>query len=259
MPLLSIITVCKNPGFAITQTIESVLSQSFKNYEYIIVDSNSIDGTSNYLRRLYSDKRIDKLIIEQDDGIYQAINKGIMIAKGNYVGLIHAGDTYCKDIFKLLLPNLDDKNDVIYGPGFLKYNNYKKFIPLVFDSHKKLLKKNSILHPSTFVKKKLYQQLGLYNESFIIAGDFDFFNKAFKRGCKFNQVSFAVSNISFGGISSQPSYILISATECADIVFGINFSIKKYLFILKQVVLQFASICKIKILIMIKFITNFFF
>ena len=259
MPLLSIITVCKNPGFEITQTVKSVLSQSFKNYEYIIVDSNSIDGTSNYLRRLYSDKKIDKLIIEQDNGIYQAINKGVAIAKGNYVGLIHAVDTYCKDIFKLLLPSLDDKNDIIYGSAFLKYNNYKKKIQLPYDSHLEILKKNSIIHSSTFIKKKLFQRLGPYNESFVIAGDFDFFNKAFKRGYKFNQLSFAVSNISFGGISSQLSYILISATECSDIVFGINFSIKKYLFILKKVILLFLSIYKIKILFIIKFLKNLFF
>jgi len=259
MPLLSIITVCKNPGFAITQTIESVLSQSFKNYEYIIVDSNSTDGTSNYLRRLYSDKKIDKLIIEQDDGIYQAINKGIAIAKGNYVGVIHAGDTYCKDIFKLLSLSLDGKNEIVYGSAFLKYNNYKKYIELAYNSHTKILERNSIIHLSTFIKKKLFQQLGPYNESFVIAGDFDFFNKAFKRGCKFKQLFFAVTNISFGGISSQVSYILISATECSNIVFGINFSIKKYLFILKEVVLQFMSIYKIKILFIIKFLKNLFF
>jgi glycosyltransferase involved in cell wall biosynthesis len=259
MPLLSIITVCKNPSFAITQTIESVLSQSFKNYEYIIVDSNSTDGTSNYLRRLYSDKKIDKLIIEQDDGIYQAINKGIAIAKGNYVGVIHAGDTYCKDIFKLLSPSLDGKNQIVYGSAFLKYNNYKKYIELDYNSHTKILERNSIIHLSTFIKKKLFQQLGPYNESFVIAGDFDFFNKAFKRGFKFKQLFFAVTNISFGGISSQVSYILISATECSNIVFGINFSIKKYLFILKEVVLQFMSINKIKILFIIKFLKNLFF
>jgi glycosyltransferase involved in cell wall biosynthesis len=259
MPLLSIITVCKNPGFLITETVNSVLSQSFKNYEYIIVDSNSTDGTSNYLRRLSSEKKIDKLIIEQDDGIYQAINKGIKIAKGNYVGVIHAGDTYCKDIFKLLLPSLDDKNDIIYGSGFLKYYNLEKYIELAYDSHKKILKKNSILHPSTFIKKKLYQQLGSFNESFVIAGDFDFFNKAFKRGYKFKQLQLPFTNISFGGISSQLSYILISVTECADIIFGINFSIKKYLFILKQLVLQFINICKIKILLIVKFFKILFF
>ena len=174
MPLLSIITVCKNPGFSIAETVNSVVTQSFKDYEYIVVDSLSSDGTTEYLQNLHSKKKINKLIIEKDQGIYQAINKGINAAEGDYIGIIHAGDTYRKKIFELLNPHFNGKTDILYGSAHIIHEKDISYVNLKKNSHWELKKRNSIIHTSTFVKKSLYQEIGLYNEKFIIAGDYDF-------------------------------------------------------------------------------------
>ena len=226
MPLLSIITVCKNPGISIVETVESVLSQSFKDYEYIVVDACSSDGTVEYLKSLLSKKKINKLIIEKDEGIYQAINKGIKMAKGTYIGLIHAGDTYSQDVFKLLLPYFNIKEDIIYGSAKQIDQNNSSLIILSKNSFKNLKKENSIVHTSSFVKKKLYKQVGLYEEKFVIAGDFDFFNKALEQKFKFTYVPFVISNIKFGGISTKMSYTFTSAKECAQVIFGADSRMK---------------------------------
>lgn len=248
MPLLSIITVCKNPGFSIVPTVESVLSQSFKNYEYIIIDASSSDGTGKYLKRLKKNNKISKLIIENDKGIYEAINKGIKISSGTYVGLIHAGDTYCKDIFKKLTPYLHLKKDIIYGAAYLTKKNLKTLIELEINSHLKLTQKNSIIHTSSFIKKSLYLKIGKYNQDFIIAGDFNFFKKALNKNYKFEQVTFPISNIEFGGISSKIKYIYISAIECAKIIFGSSLHFKKIYFIISYMILNFFYILKKKLL-----------
>ena len=227
MPLLSIITVCKDPGFSIVETTQSVLSQQFRDYEYIVIDSLSSDGTSEYLQDLYRKKKIHKLIIEKDQGIYQAINKGIRIAKGSYVGLIHAGDTYCANIFQKLTPYLNIKADVLYGSAYIINEKNAYSINMNKNSHLGLKKKNSIIHTATFVKKSLHQKIGLYNEKFIIAGDFDFFKKALYKNFKFIQVPYKISNLKFGGISTRISYVTICTKECAEVVFGKNFSLKK--------------------------------
>jgi glycosyltransferase involved in cell wall biosynthesis len=247
MPLLSIITVCKNPGFSIIETVESVLSQSFKNYEYIIIDASSSDGTGEYLKRLYKKNKIDNLVIEKDHGIYHAINKGIRISRGTYIGLIHAGDTYCENIFKLINPYLDSKKDIIYGSGYLTEGNLKTFIELPVNSHFELSKKNSIIHTSSFVKKNLYQEIGMYNTKFVIAGDFDFFKKALDKNYKFEQLMFPISNNKFGGISTKFRYISISAVECAKVIFGDNFTIKKIKYIINYIILSFFYILKKKL------------
>lgn len=259
MPLLSIITVCKNPGFSIVATVESVLSQSFKDYEYIVIDSCSSDGTVEYLKNLHSKKKINKLIIEKDKGIYQAINKGIRIAEGAYVGLVHAGDTYNQDVFRLLLPYFKNKEDIIYGSSnqIIQHNSF--LIELSKNSFKNLKKKNSIVHTSSFVKKKLYNQVGLYEEKFVIAGDFDFFKKALEQKFKFTYVPFVISNIEFGGISTKIDYIFTSAKECAQVVFGSDFYLKKFIYFINYVFKSFIHLIKIKILLNIKLLKKIFF
>ena len=259
MPLLSIITVCKNPGFSIVKTVESVLSQSFKDYEYIVIDSCSSDGTVDYLKNLLSKQKINKLIIEKDKGIYQAINKGIRIAEGTYIGLIHAGDTYSQNVFKLLLPYFNIREDIIYGSAKQINQHNSSLIILSKNSFKKLKKENSIVHTSSFVKKKLFKQLGLYEEKFVIAGDFDFFKKALEQKIKFTFVPFVISNIKFGGISTKMSYIFTSAKECTQIIFGADSYLKKFKYFFIYVFKSFIHLIKVKILNDIKLLNKILF
>ena len=181
MPLISIITVCKNPGQALVDTVESVTNQVFKDIQYIIVDSQSNDGTQKYIQNLKKRNLIDQYIIEKDEGIYDGINKGIKLARGKFIGIIHAGDTYKKDIFLKLLKHFKSKADVIYGLCELDFISFSKIIKLNKNSYKDLKNKMSIMHPSTFINRTLYNKIGLYNKKFKISGDFDFFHRSVKK------------------------------------------------------------------------------
>ena len=105
-------------------------------------------------------------------------------------------------------------------------------------------KRNSIIHTSTFVKKSLYQEIGLYNEKFIIAGDYDFFKKSLDKKLNFFQVPFSISNIQFGGISTRIDFLTVSTKECTHIVFGNNSSLKKLKYFIGYFFTNFFSLIK---------------
>ena len=243
MPLLSILTVTKNPGYEIIKTVDSVLSQSFKDYEYIVVDANSIDGSYEYLKKLKKKKKIKKLILQKTKGIYQAINIGINASKGKFIGIIHAGDSYSKEIFFKLNKSFNNKNDILFGSGTLSFNLFNTPIFIKSNSYKQLDKSMSLLHPSTFVKRKIYKKLNFYEKSFKIASDFAFFKKALNNNYKFFNTKLIISDIKFGGISAQLKNTPLIAKELAAI--SNNYKEKnlislKFLFIFFKVFLDIA-------------------
>ena len=256
MPLFTIITVCKNPSYGIIKTINSVLQQSFQDYEYIICDGKSTDGTSEYLENLKKKKLVDKIIIETDDGIYQAINKALFFAKGEYIGLVHAGDFYEKNVFVNLVPHMNGINDVIYGSGHISNNFSKTFIPIKFNAHKKLNKRMSILHPSTFIKRSVYEKLNYYSTNYKIAGDFDFLNKTYNKKFIFKHLDFSFSTMLFGGISSQLKYVPLMAKETGNILYGPKVSLIKYNYILYYMIKHFIYGLIINFKIKFNFLKN---
>ena len=256
MPFLSIITICKNPSYKIIKTINSVLQQSFQNYEYIIFDGKSNDGTGEYLEILKKKKIINKIFIEKDDGIYQALNKALSIAKGEYVGLVHAGDTYEKNVFVNLVPHMNGINDVIYGSGYISNNFSKTFIPIKNDAHEQLNKRMSILHPSTFIKRSVYQKLNYYSTDYKIAGDFDFLTKAYNKKFIFKHLDFSFSTMLFGGISSQLKYVPLMAKETGSILYGPKASLIKYNYIFYYMNKHFLYGLIINLKIKLNFLKN---
>ena len=217
VPLLTILTVTKNPGYEVIKTVNSVLSQSFKDYEYLIVDANSTDGTYEYLKKLKKEKKINKLILQKSKGIYEAINQGINASKGKYIGIIHAADSYAKEIFFKLNKSFSNKNDILFGSGKLSFNFFNTNIHIKSNAYKQLDKSMSLLHPSTFVKKEIYKKLNFYEEGFKIAADFHFFKKALNNNYKFFNTKLEITDIKFGGISAQLKNSVIIAQELAAI------------------------------------------
>ena len=112
---ISIITICLNRKNEIKSTIESVLSQKHRNIEYILIDGGSTDGSSKIINSF--SKEIDHIISEPDNGIYSAINKGLKIATGEVIGLLHAGDLFYDDnvLSRVQKYFLDNEPDLIYG------------------------------------------------------------------------------------------------------------------------------------------------
>lgn len=203
---ITIITVVFNGAKTIKNTIESVLSQTYKNIEFIVIDGNSSDNTMEILNN-YKDK-IDILVSEPDKGLYDAINKGIGLATGDVIGLLHSDDFYTDNavlqrvvskfqesgadtLFADLLYIKDDNLNMV-----LRYYSAKNFTP------KKLTYGLMPPHPTFFVKKSIYDKYGPYRLDFKIASDYEmFFRLLYKNKVSYSYINFPIVKMRVGGLS----------------------------------------------------------
>ena len=163
---LSIITVVRNGATTIEQTILSVINQNYLDFEYIIIDGVSNDGTLPIINK-YSDK-IHKVISEPDKGIYDAMNKGILLAKGEWVYFLGADDTlYSHNTLNELFTSFDKRADVLYGKDIIK--NSKTIFDGEFDYNK--ICSSVPCHQAVFYKKNLFNKFGLFNTKYKINAD----------------------------------------------------------------------------------------
>ena len=164
---ISIITTAYNSGKTIEETIKSVLSQSYKNYEHIIVDGNSKDNTMEIVKKYekeYNGKL--KYISEKDEGNYDAMNKGIKMATGDIIGLLNSDDKYAdSDVLKIIEETIRENNcDGIYGNLL-----YMDSETMTKPKRKWVVKSTNIrsgnitAHPTLYLKKQVYDKIGLYN------------------------------------------------------------------------------------------------
>lgn len=207
-PALSIITVAYNSEKTIERTITSVLNQSFKNFEYIIVDGNSKDQTNAIINTYKSefDGRI-RHISEPDKGIYDAMNKGIGLAKGKLIGLLNSDDYYFEDTLKLVYEvfTKTDAKTVITGELIFKSKHGEQ---LLKTSRERFLKKtkhfkNGVRHPATFVPKVIYDDLGLFNLSYKIAADAELMYRIYKANYQFTFINKPFLVMYDGGASNS--------------------------------------------------------
>ena len=176
-PLISVVTVSKNCEDTIEETILSVLNQTYKNVEYIIIDGGSTDSTKSIIRKYES--RISKWISESDSGIYNAMNKGASLATGIFIGFLNADDIYFPDSIKELVENYSIKGfDYTFGAVQIEDTNNNKvrlskpIDKLPITSTQKLLMPAP--HLSVFVKKTIFNQLNGFDEQFSLSSDYDF-------------------------------------------------------------------------------------
>ena len=173
---ISIITVVKNGMPFLKNAIKSFELQKYKNKELIIVYSKSNDGTGNYIKSL--SKRNYKIIKDNSNNRYKAINKGIKKSSGDIIGLLHADDIFFNNQTLFDVCAHIDKYDIVYGGVYFAERNNLTKIKRIWNP--KNLNKNSILfgsvppHISTFMKKKVFNKIGYYSEKYMISGDYDF-------------------------------------------------------------------------------------
>ena len=171
--MISIITVAYNNKFGLEETIKSVIGQSYKDFEFIIRVGGSNDGTKELLES-YSTK-IDYWISEPDKGIYNAMNKGIAKAAGQYLIFMNSGDRFSSpDILEKIAPHFGNE-DIIYGNAYYELEDRKKYeyrIPSKITVGSLL--KEPICHQSAFFRKELFEKYGLYDEKNKIASDWTF-------------------------------------------------------------------------------------
>jgi len=180
---ISLITAIYNNRENIHSCINSVLSQSFKDIEYIIIDGGSNDGSIELIREneLQITKDLQKFIFvsEPDSGIYDAINKGINLASGEIIGLLHSDDVFYNEFVIEKIVNVFNNRNVDSVYGDLEYVS-KEDLNKVFRYWKagefkyKILKQGWMPpHPTFFIKKKIYDEFGSFNHLFSIAADYE--------------------------------------------------------------------------------------
>ena len=167
---ISVITVCFNAQRVIEHTLQSVISQTYKNREYIVIDGNSNDGTQKLIEQ--NDSNIDYYLSECDRGIYDAMNKGIKAAKGDYILFMNAGDIFCSSSsISDWVSEINGRNaDVYYGDVIYRYpygDRYMKALPLYY------IKKMMVFsHQSVLVSSKILKDRD-FDISYRYAADYD--------------------------------------------------------------------------------------
>lgn len=201
----SIITPCYNSEKTIERTLKSVLAQTYTNYEYIIIDGGSKDKTLDIIKK-YETVFNEKITVisEPDRGIYDAMNKGIAMAKGDLIGIVNSDDFYEADCLENVLTAYDTERryQIIYGMMRI-VNEYAEELSIVFYHHKNI--KNQMLnHPATFVSKNIYNDYGKYDLSFKSAADYDYLLKiSYEKDILFVPVYKIVTNFTRGGMSGS--------------------------------------------------------
>lgn len=201
--LFSIITVCFNSETTIERTIKSVLEQSYHDYEYILVDGASSDRTMEIIHKyepLFQGRM--KVISEPDQGIYDAMNKGIKAASGELIGIVNSDDYYEKDALEKIAGAYQGYDyTIIYG--LVRSVTDGKEV-MVFLKNHEFLEKDMITHPSCFITKKLYERFGMYSLEYPYSSDYEFMLRVNKeKEVKFIKIYEIITNFSTGGVSDS--------------------------------------------------------
>lgn len=202
MVKVSVITICYNAE-GVEDTCKSIASQSFDDFEWIVIDGGSkseiLDIFSQYKNKM------TYFVSEPDDGIYNAMNKGISQAKGEYLIFMNAGDSFYKETLLEEIFTQSHKADVIYGDIEFDYIKWKKVFHSRKVHNKYFFINDTLCHQATFIKKDVFNKLGLYDESFRIVADFEKFTNLAVNGGTFEYVPYIIASFRAGGISSDSS------------------------------------------------------
>ena len=231
----SLITVSYNSVLTIEETINSVLNQSYKNIEYILIDGGSNDGTLDIINRYK--ERISTIVIESDQGIYDAMNKGIEIAKGDIVGILNSDDVYTDEntiekVFNEIeaTPSLDVYlSDIAFFEGTIYNLKVVRRVRAKYFRPWKLRFGWMPPHPGMFIKRDVFNKLGNYDLSFKIASDYEFCIRAFwKAEIKYRFLDLCSVYMREGGISTKNLQSNLIITEeiikaCKKNIFYTNY------------------------------------
>lgn len=205
----SIITVVKNDKNNILKTINSVKNQKYKNFEYIIVDGKSDDGTSKIINDNIKIKKKFKHIVKKDKNLYQALNNGIKIAKGDFIIILHSGDTFwSRNILKVINKSIYNYDAISGNVIFKSKDTFSRYWKYKIDN---LNKHNcfKIAHTSLIVKKRIINKLKNYNTNYNISSDTDFILRLSSlKNLKFKYINKTFVIMKTGGLSNSSKNLL---------------------------------------------------
>ena len=233
LPLVSIITVVLNNKKFLQQSINSVLNQSYKNYELIIIDGKSTDGTLDILKKKNS--KIDYWISEKDKGIYDAMNKGIKLSRGSIISVLNSDDIFYRHALKTATSYFNQYQyiDFLFG-SVIKYKLLYGYRPWKIRWSFGFYSTHSI---GFFIRKKSQKKVGYYNTKYKISSDYDFFYRMIVKhklkgmATKKNEI---FGKFRRGGFSSKLSFIdYLNETIRIRLDNGQNIFLVSIIFLLK--------------------------
>jgi len=197
-PLVSIITAVLNGKEYLEGAIKSVISQTYSNYEYIIIDGASKDGTLDIIKKY--ENKLTSWVSEPDNGISDALNKGILKVKGEIIGLLHYDDWYEKNALEIVVEAFKNPQiDVFCGAS--RFWKKDKIINVATPDINRIERETSVHHSSVFIKKEIYELNGLFLTKYKYAMDYELLLRYYLRGVKFQQIPLILSNRRLDGIS----------------------------------------------------------
>lgn len=202
VPLFSIVTVCKNAGAVLGGTMESLRQQSWQDHEYIIVDGASDDTTADVVRS-YSDL-VNTFVSEPDAGIYDAMNKGIRLARGEWIYFLNADDFFADDdVLSRVASVLQHASDVslVYGDVLMRSPGSERLFRFNWLNSWNL-RFEHLCHQVVFARKALFGQIGNFDTRYKINADYDWLLKAFRSGIKTQYLGFTIASYDMTGMSS---------------------------------------------------------
>lgn len=200
--LVSIITVCYNSEKFIRGTIESVLNRTYKNIQYIIIDGKSTDKTLSIIDE-YRERFGNRLTLvsEKDSGIYNAMNKGLALVRGELVRIINSDDYYELDAVEKMVEQYEIHGSGVYYGYERSLKNEKEYC--ISRKNPDFLHETMVAHESAFVTTDIYKKVGNFNEKYKIAADYDLMLRIKKSDTAFFSIDSIISNFRFGGASSS--------------------------------------------------------
>ncbi|MDD3079169.1 MAG: glycosyltransferase family 2 protein [Paludibacter sp.] len=220
MPELSIITINRNNADGLKKTIESVVYQTYTDFEYIVIDGNSTDNSVDVIKAYAFN--INYWVSEPDLGIYNAMNKGLRKAMGEYCLFLNSGD-YLVDsnVLSTVFEN-NFNEDLIYGDQLIEQNQSlvkRTFLIPEYITFRSFMS-STLPHQCTFIRRSLFLVVGLYNENNKIVSDWEFNVLAlFKYNCSLRKIDIAISVYDTNGISSSMDYMEIHNHEKRQLLY----------------------------------------
>lgn len=198
-PLITVVTVVRNGEKTLEKTILSVINQTYKNIEYIIIDGASTDNTLEIIKK-YEDK-IDYWVSELDEGIYHAMNKGIVLASGDYIVLLNSDDWFEEEACQIVVDTINkEKSDIYYAVA--RVINKKGNIIYLHGNTIDYISTQSIAHQTCFISKKVYKN-EKYSTKYKSASDYDFFSRLRLKNIGFKFIEKILVNYRLNGMSDS--------------------------------------------------------
>jgi glycosyltransferase involved in cell wall biosynthesis len=210
-PLISVITVVYNGASCLEQAIKSVLNQDYDNIEYLIIDGGSSDETLDIIRKY--EERIDYWISESDNGIYDAMNKGIRLASGVLIGLLNSDDWYEQGALHRVADafiNLTE-NKMIVGDAYIIQEEMR--IRYRVASNQNFWRGLPFPHQALFVPKAVYQNVGMYDLRYLLSSDYDFLLRCVSAGVTLKHLGHVLVNYRLAGQSNRKPMVTLNESR----------------------------------------------